>query len=126
MRELTAYDFSYFVWENSGARRWPFADWLHQTWSFEFRPIFDGGELIAVAMIKDNEVHIASNRKPKGSARAAVRSILVPIIEQYGFAKTSVIADNAAGLAFCRRLGFVVEREEGALVHLTCKEPRHA
>lgn len=125
---MDRYDLAKLVWEHSTVKQKgiPLEAWCMHAYQYQLEPIYDDDELIAAVMIKDNEVHIASKRKPKGSPRAVVRRILVPIINRWGYARTTVMADNAAGLAFCRRLGFVVEREEGSIIHLTIKEPRHA
>jgi GNAT superfamily N-acetyltransferase len=104
----------------------PFEDWERATTGWHLEPIEQGGQVIAAVMILMNELHIAACAKPKGSTRAAVRNILLPVVQEWGSAKTRVMADNRAGIRFCQRLGFEIESEENGIVSLTCKRPAHA
>ena len=101
-------------------------DWLASARDWTLHPVTEGDKLIAAVMQKDNELHIASLHRPKGSTRSVVRRHLEQVVKQYGSAKAAVMADNPASLRFCQRLGFEIEGEDNGIIRLTCTRPRHA
>jgi hypothetical protein len=115
------------IWEVSAARTQVSLElWEFATRDWEIEPIKVDGRTVGATLVKGAEIHLASWEKPKGSARACAREVLRKVVDQWGYATTRVLADNPAGLRFCQRLGFVVDKEENGIIRLTCKEPRHA
>lgn len=115
------------VWRHSSAHsRSSIEEFLQSTEGWQVEPIRVDGVVVGATLVNGPEIHLASWERPKGSARATARSILRKVVDQHGFAITKVLKDNPAGLAFCLRLGFEIGREEAGVIHLTCKEPRHA
>mgnify|MGYP003387552726 CR=1 FL=1 len=115
------------MWEHSRARDTvSLGEWMTLAPWWEFTPITVAGRVVGATMVCGHEIHLASWERPKASTRSCARNILRAVIERKGYATTTVLADNPAGLAFCRRLGFVVDNEENGVIRLTCKEPRHA
>jgi hypothetical protein len=115
------------LWETSTARNHVSLEmWQIVTQEWEIEPIMVNGRTVGATMVKGSEIHLASWEKPKGSTRACARGILRKVVDRWGYATTRVLTDNPAGLTFCRRLGFVVDKEENGVIWLTCKEPRHA
>ncbi len=92
---------------------------------YELIPIRDCGQVIGAVMKRQNEIHVGFCRRPKTSHRGDLRRIMLPIIQQYGEVVTGVRADNQIGLALCKRLGFVENRQDERGIHLSCKEMRH-
>lgn len=115
---------------SASASACPISTWLEAASAFEVIPIEHAGETIAAVLRREAEVHIASWERPRGSTRSVVRKVLLDTIERWGYASTMVLADNPAGLRFCRRLGFEVEgayaTEGGTVIRLTCRSARHA
>lgn len=115
---------------SASAAAHPISTWLEAAAAFEVIPIEHAGETIAAVLRRDAELHIASWTRPRGSTRAVVRKVLLDTIERWGYASTLVMADNPAGLRFCRRLGFEVEGADetdgGTVYRLTCRSARHA
>lgn len=72
----------------------------------------------AVVMTRDDELHVAAPRERRGMwiTRRDLREVLGGILQRFGSARTSVMADNAAGQAFVQRLGFRKTRETPAQV----------
>jgi len=115
------------LWESSQARNQVSLEmWEIVTKEWEIDPITVAGKTVGAIMVKGTEMHLALWEKPKGCARAAPLVALRKVLAQWGYATTRVLADNPAGLTFCRRIGFVVDKEENGVIWLTCKEPRHA
>lgn len=115
---------------SSSARRRTFEDWMTAAEQYQVHPIDHLGDVIGCILARGPEIHLTAWRRPPGSMRRLVRQVLLDTIERWGYARTAVMADNPAGLAFCRRLGFEVEGEEateyGPINHLICRRPRHA
>ena len=88
------------------------------TW--EVVPLYENGQIIGGVLTKENELHVGYGEKPKASIRPYVKKILGGVLNKYGFAMTTVQADNLAGLRFCERLGFVKYGEEGGTIRLRC------
>jgi hypothetical protein len=83
-------------------------------------PLHEDGQVIGGVLIKENELHVGYGEKPKASIRPYIKEILGGVIGKYGFAMTTVQADNPAGLRFCERLGFVKLGEENGTIRLRC------
>jgi RimJ/RimL family protein N-acetyltransferase len=83
-------------------------------------PLHEDGQIIGGVLIKENELHVGYGEKPRASIRPYIKEILGGVIGKYGFAMTTVQADNPAGLRFCERLGFVKLGEENGTIRLRC------
>ena len=83
-------------------------------------PLHENGQVIGGVLIKENELHVGYGEKPRASIRPYIKEILGGVIGKYGFAMTTVQADNPAGLRFCERLGFVKLGEENGTIRLRC------
>jgi hypothetical protein len=83
-------------------------------------PLHEDGQVIGGVLIKENELHVGYGEKPRASIRPYIKEILGGVIGKYGFAMTTVQADNPAGLRFCERLGFVKLSEENGTIRLRC------
>lgn len=83
-------------------------------------PLTERGEVIGGVLSKGNEVHIGYGKKPHTSIRPHLRRTLGEVLNKYGYAVTTVQAENEAGLRFCKRLGFVKLSEEGGTIRLRC------
>jgi hypothetical protein len=82
--------------------------------------LYENQELIGCVIQKDNEVHIGYKQKPTASIRHHLKKTLKQVINDYGFAVTSVMEDNKAGLNFCKRLGFYEIGQEKSKINLKC------
>ena len=89
-----------------------------RTW--DVIPLLEGGKVIGGVLSKGNELHVGYGEKPKASIRRYVKEILNQTIDKYGFAITTVQAQNSAGLRFCKRLGFVEVGENHGAYMLRC------
>lgn len=89
-------------------------------------PLWSGGEIIGAILKYNAELHVGVTRKPRGSMRKYIRQVLVKTIAQYGYAVTSVAAENLAGIDLCERLGFTVIESTEELVILRCERARYA
>jgi hypothetical protein len=83
-------------------------------------PLTEQGRVIGGVLLKENELHVGYGKKPKASIRSYIKEILGGVIDEYGFAVTTVMADNPTGLHFCERLGFVKLGEENGTIRLRC------
>lgn len=83
-------------------------------------PLTENGEVIGGVLSKGNEVHVGLGKKLKSSARRYIRGCLNKTLDNYGFALTSVQAQNSGGLRFCQRLGFVQVGEANGVILLRC------
>ena len=83
-------------------------------------PLHEDGQVIGGVWVKENELHVGYGEKPRASIRPYIKEILGGVIGKYGFAMTTVQADNPAGLRFCERLGFVKLGEENGTIRLRC------
>jgi hypothetical protein len=61
-------------------------------------PVTQEGQVIGGVMAKDNEIHIGFGIPPKGTIRYLTKTILEPMIAQYGVVKTKVDVKNLKGL----------------------------
>jgi hypothetical protein len=102
--------------------RAPFAleDFVQMLRVWEVVPLYENGRVIGGVLSKDNELHVGYGEKPRASIRPYIKEILGGVIGKYGFAVTTVQADNPAGLRFCERLGFVKLSEENGTIRLRC------
>ena len=92
---------------------------------WDVAPVVIAGETVGGVMVRGNEIHIGMTRCP-ASIRRAIRSMLAPIIERFGHAITTVAEDNARGLRFCERMGFVVEGKDNGIVRMRCERCNYA
>jgi hypothetical protein len=108
--------------------RAPFAleDFVQMLRTWAVIPLYENGQIIGGVLAKDNELHVGCGEKPKASARSYIKEILGGVIDKYGFAVTTVQADNSAGLRFCERLGFVKLGEEGGTIRLRCDRSNYS
>lgn len=95
-------------------------EFVHMLTSWEVTPLYDRGELIGGVLSKDNELHVGCGERPRTSTRRYIKETLNQTIDKYGFAITSVQAQNSVGLRFCERLGFVKVGEANGAVLLRC------
>jgi hypothetical protein len=82
--------------------------------------LYEKNELIGCVIQKENEVHIGYRQKPMASIRKHLKSTLKRVIDEYGYAVTSVADDNKIGLNFCKRLGFYEIGQEKSKINLKC------
>ena len=91
-----------------------------------FIPLTENGEVIGAVMQKGNELHIGYGKKAKSSILRHIRKPLRDAITNYGFAETSVMANNPAGLKFCKRLNFVEIGRDSGRILLRCDRSKYA
>lgn len=78
----------------------------------DFCKVFEPFEIVNVkggaVMIRGNEVHVAVVKTAEGKwlSRRLIREVLGRLIDEYGSAVTTVMADNERGQRFVERLGF--------------------
>ncbi len=74
----------------------------------DVKAIQDGEAVIGMFMANGPEVHVAvlPAYRCRWFSRRLLRDALSPIVEQFGYVKTSVMPDNTAGMRFVQRLGF--------------------
>lgn len=87
---------------------------------WEVVPLSQNDEVIGGVIIKNNEIHVGYGKPPKASILPHIKKTLKKIIDQYGYAVTSVIKTNQKGLNFCKRLGFVELSEDNVKILLRC------
>jgi hypothetical protein len=83
-------------------------------------PLVENNIVIGGVLIKDNEIHVGYGIKPRSTILPYIKSTLNQIISKYGYAVTSVMKENEAGLRFCKRLGFTRIGEENGTIKLRC------
>lgn len=83
-------------------------------------PLLENNVVIGGVLVKDNEIHVGYGIKPKSTIISHIKSTLNEIISKYGYAVTSVMNENEAGLRFCNRLGFYKTGEENGTIKLRC------
>lgn len=86
-------------------------EWATKITEWEFKPIYQESNLVAVVMVKANEVHVTVDELHRGKwlNRRIIRDILGKIIEEYGHVITSVGFGNEHAAEFVERLGFEPE-----------------
>jgi hypothetical protein len=90
-------------------------------------PIRDiDGTIVGAVALDGNEIHVGAYRRPASCQRGLLRRELRETINRYGYARTHVRADNAAGLSFCRRLGFTVTEETEGVIEMRCERTNYA
>jgi hypothetical protein len=70
---------------------------------------YAGDELVAATMTSGTEIHLvlAPEHRGKGTiTRKQIRSVLGPMLEQYGYATSRAAKDSARDRLFLDRLGF--------------------
>jgi GNAT superfamily N-acetyltransferase len=87
----------------------PKEEFLERLKEWTLTPIEMNGEVAAVVMVKDSEIHVAASEEYRGKwlSRSVIKRTLGKIIEDYGMAVTRTEYDNAPARAFVERLGFV-------------------
>ena len=88
--------------------------------SWDVTPLKENNAVIGGVLAKENEVHIGYGIKPTSSIRGHLRATLKKVLEKYGNAITSVMAENKAGISFCKRLGFIEIKQENGKIYLKC------
>jgi GNAT superfamily N-acetyltransferase len=83
-------------------------EWTVKVVGWEFKPIYRMDNLVAVVMIKENEVHVATDKRYHGKwlSRKVIKDIFGKILEEYGQVKTCVGFGNTKAENFVTRLGF--------------------
>jgi len=84
-------------------------------------PLEQKNEIIGAVILKKNEIHVGYGKKPTASIIQHIRKTLANIINQFGLAITIIDSKNEKGLNFCQRLGFVITKINGGLVHMKCE-----
>lgn len=76
--------------------------------SWDVKAFCRGEEVVGMLMLKANELHVAvlPHERGKWLSRRLIRDVIGPLLERYGFAKTSVSGDNEKGRDFVSRIGF--------------------
>lgn len=87
---------------------------------YDIVPMTESGKVIGGVMLKGNEIHVGLGERIKASARRYIRECLNRTLDNYGFALTSVQAQNSVGLRFCQRLGFTKVGEANGTILLRC------
>jgi N-dimethylarginine dimethylaminohydrolase len=87
---------------------------------YDIVPMTESGKVIGGVMLKGNEIHVGLGERIKASARRYIRECLNRTLDKYGFALTSVQAQNSVGLHFCQRLGFTKVGEANGTILLRC------
>lgn len=98
-------------------------DFIRQLKEWELKPVEQDGLVVAVVMVKGNEVHVTVKDGYRGKwlGRGTIRTILGGILEECGSVTTSVSFGNALGREFVERLGFVPDA-----VTYTLEKLKHA
>lgn len=84
-------------------------------------PLTENGSVIGGVITKGPELHVGYYPKPTRSIRRHIRDTLNTILDTHGYATTSVMKDNEAGLKFCERLGFAPIGELDGKIMLRCE-----
>lgn len=81
---------------------------LQELESWEVKPLDFEGRHVATLIVKGTEVHfaLAPGWRPAGSHRGAVRAVLQPVFDRFGFLTTRVLHGRYAQKAFVQKLGF--------------------
>ena len=87
---------------------------------YDILPLTESGKVVGGVMAKGNELHIGIGTQFKASARRYIREYFNRTLDKYGFALTSVQAQNSVGLHFCQRLGFTKVGEANGTILLRC------
>jgi GNAT superfamily N-acetyltransferase len=85
-----------------------FEEWAAKVSEWEFKPVYQEDNLVAVVMIKENEVHVATDKRYHGKwlSRKVIKDVFGKILEEYGQVKTCVGFGNTKAEDFVTRLGF--------------------
>jgi hypothetical protein len=87
---------------------------------WNFVELENNDKLFGVIMIKGNELHISLDGIPKFSIRRYLKETIGKVIQNYGYAVTTVTKGNEKGLNFCKRFGFVVVNEDQSKIYMKC------
>lgn len=87
---------------------------------WEVIPLIENKQVIGGVLKKDNELHVGYGIKPSSSIRKYIKNILGKVIQEHGFAVTSVMEDNLKGIKFCKRLGFYEMNKDNGKINLKC------
>lgn len=102
-------------------------EWKRRLVGWRLNPVMIGGELAAVILTNENEIHVASGKKYRGKwlNRSVIRAYLKNLIDSYGYVKTSVSDENSAGRMFVDRLGFEVTGHDNGVTSYQLRKLRH-
>lgn len=81
---------------------------------FELKPVVRHSKVVGCFLVKDNEIHVAilPEYRKRWFSKKVFKDLVGPVVEKYGFVKTSVIDGNNKGLDFITRIGFVKKGED--------------
>ena len=95
---------------------------------WEFIEIKRHSVLSGFVMLQGNEIH--AHRLPEFKGRwgyiGDIKKVIEPLIDQYGYVKTKVMANNATGQKFVQRLGFKEIERDAQVVHYRLERLTHA
>ena len=91
---------------------------IFSTWNVT--GLYEQDVLIGCVVQKNHEVHIGYKQKPTVSIRKHLKNTLKKVLNDYGFATTSVMKNNMNGLNFCKRLGFYEISQDESKINLKC------
>lgn len=87
---------------------------------WELIELMQDNKLFGVVMKKENELHVSFDGVPKFSIRKYIKQTIGKVIDNYGFAITSVTKGNEKGLKFCKRFGYVQIGEDATKIYMKC------
>jgi hypothetical protein len=87
-----------------------FDDFYAVMGDWEVTPLRNKDVIVGGVLSKKNEVNIGYGIKPT----------LKKVLDQYGYAVTSVMLENEKGINFCKRLGFVEIKQDQGKIYLKC------
>lgn len=91
---------------------------------FDKHRIETKGKLVGVVLTCGSEIHLACDDEIKGTRRL-LREYLGALIEQYGYATTSVPKGRKKSQAFVARLGFKAIYEDALDIHYKIERMHH-
>jgi RimJ/RimL family protein N-acetyltransferase len=97
-----------------------FDDFYAVMGDWEVTPLRNKDVIVGGVLSKKNEVHIGYGIKPTFSIRSHLKQTLKKVLDQYGYAVTSVMLENEKGINFCKRLGFVEIKQDQGKIYLKC------
>ena len=85
---------------------------------WKFVELYDKDELFGAVMIKDNDLHVGFTKTPSMSIRRYIKQTIGKVINEYGYATTSVTKGNEKGLNFCKRFGYQIISEDKDRIYM--------
>lgn len=83
---------------------------------FTLHPITNQNRLVGCIATRDNEIHIYS--VDKYNLRKYVKSILVPMLDEYGEVRSTVHVENYNSIKFVAKLGFKAKKIIGNTLYI--------